>query len=141
MGEIPFYTVQIENPKASREILKIVNGLFKLKLDMAPLDERAKFIEEEIDRLISYLKGEAAPQGPSPLSEDDIDKIKKDLATYTKLPHSAREKLENLFSDADKDISKAGELKEELDRWNVYKEYEDRFLDLFKQAKKHKRNH
>jgi hypothetical protein len=29
----------------------------------------------------------------------------------------------------------ANELKAELDKWNVYKEYEDRFLDLFKKAK------
>jgi len=141
LGEIPFYTVQIENPKASREILRVVNELFKLKLDMAPLDERSKFIEEEIDRLIAYLKGESTSAGPSPLNEADIDKIKKDLATYTKLPHSAREKLEQLFLEADSDIAKARELKEELDRWNVYKEYEDRFLDLFKQNRKHKRNH
>jgi len=33
------------------------------------------------------------------------------------------------------DISKANELKAELDQWNVYKEYEDRFLDLFKKTK------
>ncbi len=141
LGEIPFYTVQIENPKASREILKVVDQLFCLNLDLAPLDERASFIEEEIDKLIAYLKGEAAPQGPSPLSEEDIEKIKKDLATYTKLPHSAREKIEEYFLRAEKDISQARELKEELDRWNVYKEYEDRFLDLFKKTRRQKRNH
>ena len=33
------------------------------------------------------------------------------------------------------DISKAKELKSELDKWNVYKDYEDRFLDLFKKTK------
>ncbi|MCD6228128.1 MAG: hypothetical protein J7K17_01435, partial [Candidatus Omnitrophica bacterium] len=65
----------------------------------------------------------------------DIEKIKKDLAAYTKLPQSAREKIEALFKEAKKDISKARELKEELDRWNVYREYEDRFLDLFRKEK------
>ncbi|MCD6583255.1 MAG: hypothetical protein J7K71_01010, partial [Candidatus Omnitrophica bacterium] len=65
----------------------------------------------------------------------DIEKIKKDLAAYTKLPQSAREKIEALFKEAKKDISKARELKEELDRWSVYREYEDRFLDLFRKEK------
>jgi hypothetical protein len=135
LGEIPFYTVQIENPKASREILEVLDSALSLNLDLTPLKERAKFIEEEIDKLIAYLKGEA-PQGPVPLSEEDIERIKKDLAAYTKLPQSAREKIEFLFSEAQKDISKARELKEELDHWNVYKEYEDRFLDLFKRNKR-----
>jgi len=34
------------------------------------------------------------------------------------------------------DISKANFLKSELDKWNVYKEYEDRFLDLFREVEK-----
>ncbi|MCM8756611.1 MAG: hypothetical protein NC817_01070, partial [Candidatus Omnitrophica bacterium] len=59
-----------------------------------------------------------------------------DLSAYTKLPQSVREKIEKYFKEAQKDISKARILKEELDHWNVYKEYEDRFLDLFKRDKK-----
>lgn len=142
LGEIPFYTVQIENPKASREVLKKVNGFLNLQLDLTPLDERAKFIEEEIDRLISYLKGEApSQQGPLPLGEEDIEKIKKDLAAFTKVPQSARESIDALLKEARKDISKARELKQELDRWNVYKEYEDKFLNLFKKKNKENRNH
>ena len=135
LAEIPIYAVQIENPKASGKILKVLDKYLHLNLDLIPLAERAKFIEEEIDKLIAYLKGEPLPQGPLPLSEEDIEKIKKDLAAYTKLPQSAREKIEALFKEAKKDISKARELKEELDRWNVYREYEDRFLDLFRKEK------
>lgn len=132
LGEIPFYTVQIENPKASASILKIMNEYLGLSLNLAPLEERAKFIETEIDKLISYLKGETTEQGPTPLSEDDIERLKKDLAAYTKLPQSARKKIDELFKESQKDITKASKLKEELDHWNVYGEYEDRFLDLFK---------
>jgi len=142
LGEIPFYTVQIENPKASQEILKKMDGFLNLQLDLTPLEERARFIEEEIDKLISYLKGETAPQeGQLPLGEEDIEKIKKDLAAYTKVPQSARASINSLFKEAREDISKARELKQELDRWNVYKEYEDKFLDLFKKKDKESRNH
>lgn len=136
LGEIPFYTVQIENPKAIISVLNVVNTHFNLNLNFSPLIERAKFMEEEIDKLISYLKGETTVQGPSPLSEEDIEKIKKDLSAYTKIPQSVRDNVENLFKDAQKDISKASKLKDELDHWNVYKEYEDRFLDLFKRKAK-----
>jgi len=139
LGEIPFYTVQIENPKATGSILSVIGKYLGVDLDLSSIVSRSKFIEDEIDKLITYLKGEAPAQGHSPLSEDDIDKIKKDLAAYTKLPQSALKEIEKLFKDAGKDITLANKLKGELDRWNVYKEYEDKFLDLFK--KKGKERH
>jgi hypothetical protein len=43
-----------------------------------------------------------------------------------------RQRIEGLFGQAAKDRSKAFELKQELDRLGLFKEYEDRFLDLFK---------
>jgi len=42
------------------------------------------------------------------------------------------QRIEGLFEQAGKDRSKAFELKQELDRLGVFKEHEDRFLDLFK---------
>jgi hypothetical protein len=141
LGEIPFYMVQIENPKATAGILQILSKYFKLNLNIDSIIQRSKFIEEEIDKLISYLKGESPQPGPSPLSEEDIEKIKKDLATYTKLPQSAREKIEDLFKKAQKDIGVANQLKGELDHWNVYKEYEDKFLGLFKKRPRRNESH
>jgi hypothetical protein len=45
-----------------------------------------------------------------------------------------RKRIEQMFKAAQKDRAKAFRLKQELDRLNVFKEYEDRFLDLFKKA-------
>ncbi len=87
-------------------------------------------MEEEINRLLDYLKINIG--SVEPISEEEIEKIKKTLSQLTKLPGSVKEKIEKLFVSAKDDLSKANELKIELDRWNVYKEYEDRFLDLFK---------
>ena len=42
------------------------------------------------------------------------------------------EKIEKLFRETRQDRSRAVILKKELDRWDLYKLYEDRFLDLFK---------
>jgi hypothetical protein len=49
---------------------------------------------------------------------------------------SARDKrrIDELFAQARLDRSKAYELKSELDRLDVFRDYEDRFLDLFKNA-------
>ena len=141
LGEIPFYTVQIENPKATAGILKVVDKYLGLNLNLSPLIERGKFIEDEIDKLVNYLKGNIPNMEATPLNEEDIDRIKKDLAAYTKLPQSAREKIETLFKEALSDIAKANKLKEELDHWNVYKEYEDKFLDLFKKKGKRDQTH
>ena len=48
------------------------------------------------------------------------------------LPFEARQRIETLFREAGRGERDPSELKEELDRWNVFQEYEDRFLDLFR---------
>jgi len=141
LGEIPFYTVQIENPKATAAILEVVSKYLKINTNLNSIFERGKFVEQEIDKLMVYLKGESPLSGPSPLNEEDVEKIKKDLAAYTKLPQSAQVKIEGLLKAAEGDITLANKLKEELDHWNVYKEYEDKFLDLFKKNDKNKGAH
>ncbi|NQU73414.1 MAG: PAC2 family protein [Candidatus Omnitrophica bacterium] len=133
LGEIPIYTIQIENPKASLAVLEALEKNLRLGINLVPLRERARFVEEEINKLIGYIKGETLPVGP--LSEEDIEKIKKELSAFTKLPESARKKIEDLFKLAAEDLTRSTELKKELDTWSVFKDYEDRFLDLFRKKK------
>jgi hypothetical protein len=52
----------------------------------------------------------------------------------TGLDDAARKRIERLFDDARKDPSKAVALKQELDRFGVFPEYEGRFLDLFRRG-------
>ena len=134
LGEIPIYTVQMENPKASLAILRVLSNILDIKIDFSQLTEQSKRIEVEIAKLIDYLKGQEFPDAA--IKEEDVDFFKKMLATYTKLPESARYNIERLFKEARGDLKKAAELKGELDKWNVYKDFEDRFLDLFKRQKK-----
>lgn len=49
------------------------------------------------------------------------------------LPKAARARIEAMFSGVRRGEINPSELKAELDRWGVFKEYEDRFLDLFRQ--------
>lgn len=133
LGEIPLYTIQIENPKASYAVLEGLRKILNIQTDFTGMLQQAHIMEEEINKLLDYLK--LGPQGPGPIGEEEIERIKKSLSQLTKLPVSVKEKIEKLFSQARDNISKANELKAELDKWNAYKEYEDRFLDLFKKAK------
>lgn len=137
LGEIPLYAMQISNPKASLAILEKLRKILHLPLDLSELERQARNIEAEIDKIVDYLKEgvSAHPAGPSPISEAEIEKIKKSLTHLTRLPQSIKERIEQLFESAGREIAKANELKQELDNWGVYKEYEDRFLDLFKKTK------
>lgn len=131
LGEIPLYAVQIENPRASSAVLSALKQILGIPIDISGLIEQANIIEGEINKLLEYLK--LGSQGQSaPIGEEEIEKIKKTLSQLTKLPASMKEKIEKLFEQAKLDIAKANELKLELDKWNVYKDYEDRFLDLFR---------
>ncbi len=132
LGEIPLYTIQIENPKASAAVLNALSMVTGIRIDSSGLSQQALTMEEEIDKLLDFLK--LGPSAAGPIGEDDIEKIKKSLNQLTKLPLSVKERIEQFFTQAKTDISKARELKVELDKWNVYKEYEDRFLDLFKKT-------
>lgn len=133
MAEIPLYTIQIENPKASLAALQVLNKILSIQIDFSGLVDQVQVMEEEINRLLDYLK--VGPQAANPIGEEEIERIKKSLSQLTKLPVSVKDKIEKLFEQAKSDISKANELKSELDKWNAYKEYEDRFLDLFKKKK------
>lgn len=134
LAEIPLYTIQIENPKAAYAVLTVFARIANIPLDLSDLVAQSQVIEGEINKLLDYLK--LSPQSQSaPIGEEEIEKIKKTLSQLTKLPVSVKERIEKLFEQAKLDIAKAHELKAELDRWSVYKEYEDRFLDLFRKTK------
>jgi len=131
-GEIPLYAIQIDNPKASCAVLAALTKILNIRIDFTQLIEQSNIMEDEINKLMDYLKlGPAAGQ-PGPIGEEEIEKIRNALGQLTKLPGSVKEKIEKLFEQTKTDLTKAGGLKAELDKWNVYKDYEDRFLDLFR---------
>ena len=51
------------------------------------------------------------------------------------MPLDARLRIEELFRQVIKGERDSSELKSELDRWNVFAEYEDRFLSIFKKRR------
>jgi len=51
------------------------------------------------------------------------------------IPVDARVRIEELFNTVAKGELDPSELKKELDRWNLFEEYEDRFLAIFKRRR------
>jgi len=138
LGEIPLYTVQIENPMASMAVLSVLSQALHIPLDLVELQKHADQINQEIEHLIDYLKNpqEQEEEEERPIDEKEIDIFKKGLSETPSLPDSAKQRIDELFKEAKRDLSRAIELKKELDNWNVYEQFEDSFLDLFKKPPK-----
>jgi len=51
------------------------------------------------------------------------------------IPVDARVRIEELFREVSKGEREPSELKEELDRWGVFEEYEDRFFTIFRKSR------
>ena len=92
------------------------------------LAEQAGDMEQELGKLLSQVEG--TPRSSNDQPDEEIDPA-RDQRKRSLGPED-RKHIEQLFEQAERDRSNAYELKRELDRLGVYREYEDRFLDLFK---------
>jgi proteasome assembly chaperone (PAC2) family protein len=131
LGEIPFFTAQIEFPKAALKVLEVLTRLLGVKIDTLDLELYAGKKEKEIAPLADVLsKGTSESEKEAPEEEKVVSEHEKEV------PRSVRVKIEKLFRDAETDGSYKikMQLKEELDRWSLFDEYQDRFLDLFRKA-------
>ena len=124
LGEIPFYTAKIENPKSSLAILRVFMQYTGIMVSVEGMEQMARFVEQEIERVSKSSRGAETGAGETEAAEEKP-------GGETAVPVEVREKIEYLFKAAAENLSRTGELKEELDRWGLFQEYEDRFLDLF----------
>jgi proteasome assembly chaperone (PAC2) family protein len=129
LGEMPQIFSQLPFPKASLAILEVFTTITGITLDFAELAEQARVMEEQLGELFSRVQQSIEGQMPKEESE-----FSPEPAEEESISAADREKIETLFAQAANDRTKAFELKHVLDRLGVFKEYEDRFLDLFKKA-------
>lgn len=120
LATMPLYAVNLPNPKASRAIVKVIERILGIKINTIGLDIEGERMEKEMAELEERIKGEL---GPLPTIESPEGEI----------PLYVRQRIERLFREAKQDKRKAYVLKRELDKWNLFEVYEDRFLDLFKE--------
>lgn len=129
LGEMPHLFRQLPFPKASLAILELFAVLTGIELDLGELAEQARASEQQLVDLLARVEQEYGPLQPAEEAEAVAESAEEGRLTPTD-----ERRIERLFEQATTDRSKAFELKQELDRLGVFKEFEDRFLDLFKHS-------
>jgi proteasome assembly chaperone (PAC2) family protein len=127
LGEMPHIFSQLPFPKASLAILEVFTTITGIDLDLTELSEQAKVMEQQVGELLARVEQTYGQQYPA-----EEEAYGREPPEEERVSSADKQRIEGLFEQAGKDRSKAFELKQELDRLGVFKEYEDRFLDLFK---------
>ena len=134
LGTMPQYAAPIPNPKASREIVHTLGRLLNFDVDMSEIDDATEKMEGTMEDIEMQIQKTFSHMGEGPEGEFQGGRAEDD-----KVPQSVMERIEKLFlevTQTDQFHQKANELKAELDRWDLYSFYEDRFLNLFKSGPK-----
>jgi uncharacterized protein len=141
LGEFPYFAGGIPNPKAAAAVLRTFGRLRGAPVDVAALEEQARAVDRELTSLLDRFAHEGVPTEPEELATPERERGDRppaeDRATaeaHRRLSSDDVESIERLFDAVDGDREKALALKTELDRLGVFRQYEDRFLDLFRRA-------
>jgi proteasome assembly chaperone (PAC2) family protein len=130
LGEMPHLFTQLPFPKASLAILEVFTAITGIELDLSELSEQARMMEQHLTELLARMEQTYG----QPFQAEEEAVASREAAEEERISPADRRRVEELFEQAMKDRSKAFELKQELDRLGIFKEYEDRFLDLFKKS-------
>jgi proteasome assembly chaperone (PAC2) family protein len=149
LGEMPQVFAQVPFPKASLAILEAFKRLTGVDLDLGELAEQAHTVEEQLGELLTRVEQQYGRQPGGAEDEEEGGEFDTDEEEDAEgmegesegdpgykyegpeEAESSEARIEELFARAAEDRSKAFELKRELDRLGLFKQYEDRFLDLF----------
>lgn len=139
LGELPFFAAGVPNPKASQAVLEVFSTMSGIDIDFADLKPQVEAMEQNLLQMLEKMQEAAREQGEElqveeAVSDDDIEAAANGERAAPILDEATLRKIEQLFEAAERDRSNAMRLKGELDRLNVFKQYENRFLDLFKKA-------
>jgi hypothetical protein len=118
--------IQIAYPKSALPILEAFEKLTQIPLKLHELRKQVDEFDDHLRQILAQSEEQPSELGDAlPLQEEsDIES--------PKVSHRDAARIEELFDQAQQDRAKAYELKSELDRLNVFSDYENRFLDLFK---------
>ncbi len=136
LGEMPEIFSQFPFPKAALAVLEAFTSLAGITIDFTELREQARNVEQGLEQFLHHLEDASNTGGahaPPPVEPDEPTAGPGLIEPVTRLYARDRQHLDELFEVARKDRSRAYELKREMDRLKVFHQYEDRFLDLFKE--------
>ncbi len=126
LGEMPHVFTQLPYPKASLGVLRAFSKLADLEFDLGELTQQAEATDQQLAALLSKMEAAIAQ------SEGEEEEFQSELFQEDQIGAEDEARIEELFELARDDRSRAYELKRELDRLDLFADYEDRFLDLFK---------
>ena len=139
LGEMPHVFARLPFPTASLAVLHAFAKIAGIQIDLGELIGQAQEMEQKLGELLAQMQQAIAQQVPETddeeqeeEEEEEEEAVQHEQAEEARLGAEDQERIERLFKRAKQDRSGAYELKRELDRLGVYREFEDRFLDLFK---------
>jgi proteasome assembly chaperone (PAC2) family protein len=136
LGSMPAFAAAIPYPKASLAILETFSAMCQVPVDLEELRSYTRAIEHQLtsglEKLQESLQGQEGAEGSAPAPTEETEEVEGEGEVDPGPTVGERRKIEELFGQAVRDRSKAFELKRELDRLGVFKDYESRFLDLFR---------
>lgn len=126
LATMPQYAISLPNPKASGSLISVLSAILGLKIDMRGIEEYSKDMDEKMSMIEDKVKDVLV------IDDHQAQHVQHAGSDRQKVPAYIIDKIEKLFTEAMSDRSKGLDLKKELDRWDLYRHYEDRFLDLFR---------
>ncbi|GMU20477.1 MAG: hypothetical protein AMXMBFR13_05740 [Phycisphaerae bacterium] len=146
LGELPYFAVGVPNPRGAKAVLEAFSQMAGIDIEFDELDRQARSVEKQLKQLLRQMHqaaGEAVEaaglEGASEFETDEDEDGDEPTEGEQEPQHPPldpriQNRIEGMFDHAERDRSKAFELKQELDRLGVFEQYEDRFLDLFRKA-------
>lgn len=131
LGEMPHIFAQLPFPKASLAVLRVFSSIAGIDLDTHELVEQARIMDHNLGQLLTQVE-QAMGQRQGEEEEKEEYPDEPSLIEEPGISPQDEKKIEELFEQAKEDRAKAYELKRELDRLEIFKDYEDRFLSLFR---------
>ena len=131
LGEMPHIFAQLPFPKASLAILEVFTRFAGIEIDLSELEDQSQLMERKLGELLAQVEASLTRQ---PQAEEEEAYGQPAEEPEQRLSPQDEQHLERLFEEARQDRARAYVLKHELDRLEVFADYEDRFLDLFKKS-------
>lgn len=134
LGEMPHVFAQLPFPKASLTVLRVFAKLADIEIDLTELSEQAVEMDQRLGELLAQVEQQLVSHQTTTEEEEVEEVVSQEPTEEGRIRLEDEQRIEQLFKKARQDRSVAYEIKGELDRLGVYKDYEDRFLDLFRRS-------
>ncbi len=128
LGEIPNVFSQVPFPKASLAVLEFFTRMSGIEIDFTELRTHAKTVDATLEIFLKRME-----QSAEEVEAEESHQMPMERSTPRAMD-ADKQHIEKLFDAAHNDHSLAYGLKQELDRLGLFNEYEDRFLDMFKES-------